>query len=114
VIHPGSSNLRIGRASDIAPVTIPAIVARRIVKPQGHNGGVEGPPFVSVVAHPSWEGEEVTDGGEEQPNERKTRRRKAKEKEATSETSDAYAIDINSSDPVWTKNKLAIHTPSRL
>lgn len=29
VIHPGSTNLRIGRASDVAPISIPSVVARK-------------------------------------------------------------------------------------
>ncbi|KAK3085468.1 hypothetical protein FSP39_003869 [Pinctada imbricata] len=34
IIHPGSSSLRIGRASDALPVTIPHCIARRVNKPQ--------------------------------------------------------------------------------
>ncbi|KAL1747609.1 hypothetical protein HDZ31DRAFT_31536 [Schizophyllum fasciatum] len=33
VIHPGSSNFRIGRASDISPVVVPAVVARKFNAP---------------------------------------------------------------------------------
>ena len=33
VIHPGSRFVRIGRASDVAPVTIPHVLARKVREP---------------------------------------------------------------------------------
>lgn len=100
VIHPGSSNIRIGRASDLTPLTIPAVVARKIN--QEDSAGVEGPSYVSVISRPKGTTEgsgAVTDDGDDQaPSERRTRKRRAKEKEAT-ESFDAYAVDVNSNDP---------------
>ncbi|KAF5387332.1 hypothetical protein D9757_005799 [Collybiopsis confluens] len=47
VLHLGSRDSRIGRASDVTPVTIPTVVARRS-KP-----AVSSPPFVQGISRPS-------------------------------------------------------------
>jgi actin-related protein 8 len=45
VIHPGSRWLRIGRASDILPISIPNVIARRMKKPSS-------PDFVRGIRRP--------------------------------------------------------------
>ncbi|KAF8159517.1 actin-related protein [Crassisporium funariophilum] len=54
VIHPGSRFIRIGRASDVNPVTIPCVVARKS-KTQ-----VVSPERVSLVSRPRDAGEQAT------------------------------------------------------
>lgn len=46
VIHPGSRYLRIGRASDVNPVTVPCVVARRA------KGPFTVPERVRLVSYP--------------------------------------------------------------
>lgn len=42
VIHPGSRFLRIGRASDVNPITVPNVVARKTKPPVPTTAFVEG------------------------------------------------------------------------
>ncbi|KAH9941980.1 actin-like ATPase domain-containing protein [Amylocystis lapponica] len=49
VIHPGSRFLRIGRASDVTPVTVPSVVARKHARP------VASPPYVEGISRPRKE-----------------------------------------------------------
>jgi actin-related protein len=108
VIHPGSSTLRIGRASDLTPLSIPAVVARKLKRHEGDKDdsvGVEGPSFVSAVIRPISGGEGsgskgAEDEDEQAPSERKTRKRRAREKETSGEPADVHAADVSSNDPV--------------
>ena len=76
VIHPGSRWLRIGRASEVAPVVVPHVIARR------HNPPVPPPTFVLCVARP----------------------RKGKDKSLPSaKKGDEYSVEHTSDDPVSLK-----------
>ncbi|KAH0836698.1 hypothetical protein J3R83DRAFT_8421 [Lanmaoa asiatica] len=46
VIHPGSRYLRIGKASDVTPITVPNVIARK------HNGSVPEPEYIENIARP--------------------------------------------------------------
>ncbi|KIK95252.1 hypothetical protein PAXRUDRAFT_827189 [Paxillus rubicundulus Ve08.2h10] len=46
VIHPGSRYLRIGKASDVTPLSVPNVIARK------HNSPVLEPTFVESIARP--------------------------------------------------------------
>lgn len=46
MIHPGSRWLRIGRASEVAPVVIPHVIARK------HKPPVPPPTFVPCISRP--------------------------------------------------------------
>ncbi|KAJ6515082.1 hypothetical protein C8R47DRAFT_1089959 [Mycena vitilis] len=48
VIHPGSRSLRIGKASDVFPVTVPNVVARKINPPSE----AVAPPFIQGIYRP--------------------------------------------------------------
>ncbi|KAK7056412.1 Actin-like protein arp8 [Paramarasmius palmivorus] len=74
VIHPGSRYLRIGRASDVNPVTVPNVIARRTTGP------VSAPTFVEGVSRP-----------------RKTK--KSQRQSGADENVDEYAITTSSDDP---------------
>ena len=75
VVHPGSRSLRIGRASDVNPITVPNVIARR------HNMPVPAPVFLEGVSRP--------------------RNRKPRPPAPTPpENGDEYAVTIQSDDPV--------------
>lgn len=52
VIHPGSRNLRIGRASDVNPVSYPSAVARRQANPVSTSDYVEGVSRLGSSSNP--------------------------------------------------------------
>ncbi|KAJ7091416.1 hypothetical protein B0H15DRAFT_836015 [Mycena belliarum] len=76
VIHPGSRLLRIGKASDVFPVAVPNVVARKI------NPTTDAPPlkFIEGIYRPR-KGNTVAQG------------------QNTSENKDEYAVTITSDDP---------------
>ena len=75
VIHPGSRSLRIGKASDVNPVSVPNIIARREKVP------VPEPVFPEGISRP--------------------RNRKPKPPSpAPAENEDEYAVAVQSDDPV--------------
>ncbi|KAJ7116062.1 hypothetical protein C8R44DRAFT_794050 [Mycena epipterygia] len=75
VIHPGSRSLRIGKASDVFPITVPNVVARKITPateaPQ--------PKFVEAIYRP--------------------RRGNTVPQADSSQTQDEYAVTVTSDDP---------------
>jgi actin-related protein len=55
VIHPGSSSIRVGRATDLSPLAIPSIVLRK--KKRNNNeqpvaGGIETQTYVPGISRP--------------------------------------------------------------
>ncbi|KIY65039.1 actin-like ATPase domain-containing protein [Cylindrobasidium torrendii FP15055 ss-10] len=56
VIHPGSRNLRIGRASDTSPVTVPSVIARR-----ARNSPA--PVFVESILRPETSEPRISEDG---------------------------------------------------
>ncbi|KAI9464248.1 hypothetical protein HD554DRAFT_1286387 [Boletus coccyginus] len=46
VIHPGSRYLRIGKASDVTPIAIPNVIARK------HKGSIPEPEYIENIARP--------------------------------------------------------------
>lgn len=77
VIHPGSRSLRIGKASDVFPVTVPNVVARKI------NPATAAPPatFVEGIYRPR---------GDAAP----------KQEEDSAQNKDEYTVTVTSDDPV--------------
>ncbi|KZT27931.1 actin-like ATPase domain-containing protein [Neolentinus lepideus HHB14362 ss-1] len=78
VIHPGSRYLRIGRASDVNPLTVPNVIAHK------HKLPIPKPVFVEGITRPR-----------KSRSGRPTRRRSA----STSQTADEYAVQALSDDP---------------
>ncbi|KAJ7446742.1 hypothetical protein FB451DRAFT_1291356 [Mycena latifolia] len=76
VIHPGSRFLRLGKASDVFPVTVPNVVARKVNPPSD----APPPKFVEAIYRPRK--------GNTVPQE-----------EESSENNDEYAVNITSDDP---------------
>lgn len=79
VIHPGSRWLRIGKASDVNPVAVPNVIARR------HKTPVPVPVFPEGVSRPL------------------SRTPKA-QSPAPTEDGDEYAVTVQSDDPVRPSN----------
>jgi actin-related protein 8 len=75
VIHPGSRNLRIGKACDVNPVTIPNVIARKQKSP------VPKPTYIEGVARPN------------------TIRSKTQASSSTSPDADEYSVSVASDDP---------------
>ncbi|KAH9926941.1 actin-like ATPase domain-containing protein [Fomitopsis serialis] len=73
VVHPGSRVLRIGRASDVTPVSIPNVIARK------HNHPVPRPRYVEGISRP--------------------RNDNKREKPVASPNGDEYAVHLDSDDP---------------
>ncbi|KAL7280699.1 hypothetical protein ACG7TL_005639 [Trametes sanguinea] len=74
VIHPGSRFLRIGRASDVTPLTIPNVIARK------HTSPVPAPVYVEGISRPRED-------------------RKRSTPSVTAPSADEYAINLTSDDP---------------
>ncbi|KAI9060920.1 actin-like ATPase domain-containing protein [Trametes sanguinea] len=74
VIHPGSRFLRIGRASDVTPLTIPNVIARKHAPP------VPAPVYVEGISRPREE-------------------RKRSTPSVTAPSADEYAVNVASDDP---------------
>ncbi|KAI0364722.1 actin-like ATPase domain-containing protein [Pilatotrama ljubarskyi] len=74
VIHPGSRFLRIGRASDVTPLTIPNVIARK------HTPPVPAPVYVQGISRP-----------------REDRRRSTPS--VTTPNGDEYGVNVASDDP---------------
>ncbi|CCM00587.1 uncharacterized protein FIBRA_02623 [Fibroporia radiculosa] len=77
VVHPGSRFLRIGKASDVTPLTIPSVVARK------HRPPVPAPQHVPGIA--------------------RQREGMARATFAASQNNDEYAVQVNSDDPYDSK-----------
>lgn len=75
VIHPGSRFLRVGKASDVTPVSIPNVIARK------HKGSVTQLSYVEGISRPQKE---------------KVRSNSMH----SAQGSDEYAVPIISDDPV--------------
>jgi actin-related protein 8 len=87
VIHPGSRSLRIGKASDVNPVSVPNVIARK------HKETVPEPIFSEGIYRP--------------------RNKKPKpQSPAPVENGDEYAVTADSDDPVCPLNsiKARIHS----
>ncbi|KAI0630868.1 actin-like ATPase domain-containing protein [Trametes polyzona] len=78
VIHPGSRFLRIGRASDVTPLTIPNVVARKHAPP------VPRPTYVQGISRPREERRRATPS-------------------TTAPSGDEYGVNVASDDPFDTK-----------
>ncbi|OCH96264.1 actin-like ATPase domain-containing protein [Obba rivulosa] len=77
VIHPGSRFLRVGRASDVTPVTVPNVIARK------HKPPVPPLRYVEGIARP--------------------RRDRPKSQSAPAQNGDEYAVPFDPDDPFETK-----------
>lgn len=73
VIHPGSRFLRVGRASDVMPIIVPNVIARK------HEPPVPEPRYIEGISRP--------------------RRDKAPTESSSSQSHDEYAVPLNSDDP---------------
>ncbi|KAL5512963.1 ARP8 [Sanghuangporus vaninii] len=62
VIHPGTRTLRIGRASDVAPVSVPHVIARRVHTPPA----VPPKPLLFIKRPKNIKDEEGSAGGEDE------------------------------------------------
>ncbi|KAL4250210.1 actin family protein [Abortiporus biennis] len=78
VIHPGSRFLRVGRASDVTPVTVPSVIARKEKPP------VPEPKYIPGISRPQ-EG------------------RERGEPSTSAQSGDEYAVTLASDDPFDTK-----------
>ncbi|KAH9847317.1 actin-like ATPase domain-containing protein [Lenzites betulinus] len=74
VIHPGSRFLRIGRASDVTPLTIPNVIARKQTPP------VSAPTYVQGVSRPKEDRQRATPS-------------------TTAPSGDEYGVNVASDDP---------------
>ncbi|KAI0330934.1 actin-like ATPase domain-containing protein [Cubamyces sp. BRFM 1775] len=74
VIHPGSRFLRIGRASDVTPLTIPNVIARK------HTPPIPDPVYVEGISRPRED-------------------RKRSTPSTTAPSGDEYAVNVASDDP---------------
>ena len=75
MIHPGSRFLRIGRASDVTPLTIPNVIARK------HTPPIPDPVYVEGISRPRED-------------------RKRSTPSTTASSGDEYAVNVASDDPV--------------
>jgi hypothetical protein len=83
VVHPGSRYLRIGRASDVNPVCVPNVIARK------HEGPVPTPVFSEGISRPR-------------------NRRPKLQSPAPAENGDEYAVSVQSDDPVRLRNAMPL------
>lgn len=88
VIHPGSRFLRVGRASDVMPIIVPNVIARK------HEPPVPEPRYIEGISRP--------------------RRDKAPTESSSSQSHDEYAVPLNSDDPVSYATWLAFLLGSRM
>lgn len=76
VLHPGSRHIRIGKASDVFPVTVPNVVARKINPPSA----APAPAFVEGIYRPRSDA--------------------VLKQEDSSASKDEYTVTVTSDDPV--------------
>ena len=90
VIHPGSRYLRVGRASDVTPVTVPNVIARKTTS-------APPPMFVKAISRP--------------------RKGRARAMPPVPTSNDEYAVTRASDDPVRSSSIFSpalSHFPSRI